>query len=300
MSWVPSTLDGIVDDHPVAVFAPLALLLSWVVWVLVFEITPTRSGLWFLGTGVGAFGPGVAAAVVTRLRGESVRAWLAESFAPLRSLRWYALALAGPVAATIGVAAIVFGFTGAPAVGAVVEVLPLAAFNLVMATILTGGNEEFGWRGFALPHLQTTYSAFTASLLIGGLWTLWHAPLFVYGVYQMPAELYAPSVLAFSVVLGWYYNTSGGSLLGAMLFHGGINSLLNLPGQIVDSTDAVPIPYTGVMLVVFGVFAGLLLVRHGPDTLAAGDRVRPTWTGRDETADNSTAVDQSRSHAVDG
>lgn len=37
----------------------------------------------------------------------------------------------------------------------------------VQVFLVSGGNEELEWRGFALPRLQQSYSALVASLFIG-------------------------------------------------------------------------------------------------------------------------------------
>ncbi|WP_052572286.1 CPBP family glutamic-type intramembrane protease [Chthonomonas calidirosea] len=53
--------------------------------------------------------------------------------------------------------------------------LVLSAF---VFALLSNPWEEVGWRGFALPRLQARHMAFTATLIVGGLWALWHLPLF--------------------------------------------------------------------------------------------------------------------------
>mgnify|MGYP000394373270 FL=1 len=275
-----SLLARLINDYPVVVFSALAIGFSWTVWIATFSMTTPRSGLGMLGIVLGAFGPGAAGAVVTRLRGESVRAWLAAIFDWRRPLRWYGLAIAVPVVGAIGVAAVVFSLVGLPDSSSLGQLAPWFLFNLVLATLFTGGNEEFGWRGFALPHLQNRFSALTASVLLGGVWALWHVPMFVYGVYQLSPLLYAASVVSFAVILTWYYNASDGSVLGAVLLHGTINAAVNVPGRAVGGAAAVPVPYAAILAGVFGILAILLVVRYGPETLSHREAVRPRWTAR--------------------
>ena len=91
--------------------------------------------------------------------------------------------------------------------------------------VLTSGiGEEFGWRGFALHRLQRTHSAVTSSLLVAIAWAGWHLPLFFYipsytamGVRVLPG--FFLGLFAGSIVLTWLYNSSGGSVLAAALWH---------------------------------------------------------------------------------
>ena len=283
-----SLLARLSNEHPVVMFSALAIGLSWTVWMSTFSITTPRSGLGILGIALGAFGPGAAGAVVTRLRGESVRAWLVTTFEWRRPLRWYGVAIAVPVVGALGVAVVVFSLVGLPDSGSLGQLAPWLLFNPVLATLFTGGNEEFGWRGFALPHLQRRFSALTASVLVGGVWALWHVPMFVYDVYPHSPVLYTASVVCFAVILTWYYNASDGSVLGAVLLHGTINAAVNVPGQVVGGAAAVPVPYAVILTGVFGVLAALLVLRYGPATLSHRDVVRPRWTETQST-DGSAA-----------
>lgn len=98
---------------------------------------------------------------------------------------------------------------------------------------MTGGiNEESGWRGFALPRLQTRYNVITASVIIGVLWALWHLP------YDLAPENNNGSLawfleyrifwrVAFAVILTWIYNRTNGSLLAPVLFHPAMNAFGN-------------------------------------------------------------------------
>jgi len=109
------------------------------------------------------------------------------------------------------------------------EVGPLLSLpgGFVMVFLWGGGNEELGWRGFALPRLQERYNPFISSLVIGVIWTLWHAPpgIIELGLVDWAVDLpfYMTTVTGISIVTTWLYNRTGGSVLVAMVFHAGIN-----------------------------------------------------------------------------
>jgi membrane protease YdiL (CAAX protease family) len=104
--------------------------------------------------------------------------------------------------------------------------LPLRPEELAIAVIAPLG-EDFGFRGYALPRLQTRLSPLTASLCIGVAWALWHIPtLFVpaaRGTSPVELWLYLLSFIAGSVVYTWLYNAGRGSVVGPLLAHFGIH-----------------------------------------------------------------------------
>jgi membrane protease YdiL (CAAX protease family) len=88
--------------------------------------------------------------------------------------------------------------------------------------------EELGWRGYLLPRIQSRHTALASSLLIGVVWTFWHAPLFwaTSGspISGSPVTIAAvASFLALSLPLSiffaWIYNNTKGSVLIAMALH---------------------------------------------------------------------------------
>ena len=88
--------------------------------------------------------------------------------------------------------------------------------------------EETGWRGFALPQLQSRYSPLVASLTIVPMWAFWHAPYFaVLSTYRGFGPMqYAGFVFGMgcgSIVLTWLYNRSGASILVVAVWHGTFN-----------------------------------------------------------------------------
>jgi membrane protease YdiL (CAAX protease family) len=101
-----------------------------------------------------------------------------------------------------------------------VVLMVFAYFFLIL--FFGGGQEEFGWRGYAQQPLQARYGILNASLIIGVVWGLWHAPLWI-----MPGDGHSTySFLAFllmitsqAVVYGWLYNASGQKLIIPLLFH---------------------------------------------------------------------------------
>lgn len=130
------------------------------------------------------FSPALAA-VVLRLsdRGTAgVRAGLRPAAAGRVGRRWWAVAfLLAPVmlAASYG-AYLLLGGASRPAPIAALLAGPVGAAAvpvfLLVALVLAFG-EEYGWRGYLLPVLQTRFGAATASLVLGTFWFLWHVPL---------------------------------------------------------------------------------------------------------------------------
>ncbi len=85
-------------------------------------------------------------------------------------------------------------------------------------------SEEIGWRGYALPRLQTRWNALISSLIIGVIWALWHLPLFMM-VGTSQHELGIPFIgfllimSANSLFYTWLYNNTQQSLWSAILLH---------------------------------------------------------------------------------
>lgn len=88
--------------------------------------------------------------------------------------------------------------------------------------------EETGWRGFALPRMQTAVSPLVACLVLNILWALWH--LFLWIAEEQP--VFAPrywvqtylELLPGTLILGWLYNRSKGSILVAGIDHAAANT----------------------------------------------------------------------------
>ena len=76
--------------------------------------------------------------------------------------------------------------------------------------------EEPGWRGYALPHLQSLRSPRVAATVLAAFAALWHVPLVATG--QL-AAVGIPITFAITFVYVWLFNRSGGSVLLTMVFH---------------------------------------------------------------------------------
>lgn len=93
---------------------------------------------------------------------------------------------------------------------------------LVQSLLLGPMGEEFGWRGLALPLLQRRFSPFRASIVLGVVWALWHAPAFAMSGTPQSAWSFGPfflGLIAITVIMTPLFNASRGSLLIAILYH---------------------------------------------------------------------------------
>jgi membrane protease YdiL (CAAX protease family) len=113
--------------------------------------------------------------------------------------------------------------------------------------------EELGWRGFALPRLETLFSSRQATLVIALAWGLWHTPMFfVRNSLQQGSSvwLFAASIFAWSAIHTLLYDQNRPSLFGNMLFHGAANVTLNL-GLVIPEIE----PYLLASFVLVGLSA---------------------------------------------
>lgn len=256
-----------------AYFVGGTLAFSWGLWaLLLFDVVPATTMELFVR--VGGFGPLVGALVALVLSGRSIRTWLRANLRIRVPGRWYLAALVLPPL-LIGAAGVLHvGLFGARFDLAAINPLWFYPIALVIVFFVGGGQEELGWRAFALPALQGRFSATTASIAVGVVWALWHLPLFFLsgsGQSDLPLGPYVIAVVALSVVLAWLYNASG-SVLIPMLFHGGIN-----PIAAYFPTGGVAAASTltgyGSYALVLVATVGLLLVVYGPRHLATRPRV---------------------------
>ncbi|WP_420627962.1 CPBP family intramembrane glutamic endopeptidase [Candidatus Leptofilum sp.] len=121
---------------------------------------------------------------------------------------------------------------------------------LLMSLFLLGTNEEFGWRGLALPLLQRKFSPFWAGLILGIIWAAWHVPAFFISGLQYEAWSAVPyfgGVIALSVILTPLFNSARGSLLIAYLYH---FQMMNPIFPDAQPWDSLFVALTAVIIVV--------------------------------------------------
>ena len=209
----------------------LAFALTWALWVpAALEARGLISSLPVPATFLGAFGPLVAAVLVTAQEGgrAGLRSLLGRVLRWRVAPVWYGVAILGPLALTLCAIALHVVLGGQPpSLGALIGFLPTLVVYVVymMPTVALG--EEVGWRGYALPALQARYNALLASLILGVLWALWHLPVFfnpdtLYS--NLSFGLWLAYAIPLAVLITWVFNSAGGSALMAIFFHAVINA----------------------------------------------------------------------------
>ena len=99
----------------------------------------------------------------------------------------------------------------------------LLVFPALAHAFFLGTIEEFGWRGLAQPLLQRKMAPFWAGLTVGIIIAIWHLPAFLlgggveYGSWALVP--FFGGVVAIYVILTPLFNSAGGSLLIAYLYH---------------------------------------------------------------------------------
>ena len=185
-------------------------------------VLPGGVAPYMLPAALGGFGPIVAAVLAARSEGPgAVRALFASLRPRAGLLGWYIFALlAFPALHVLGEAA--YRLTTGAAAGA--WLYPPVAPQQWLVLLLIPLVEEPGWRGFAMPRLAERYGWWRASWLVGIGWAAWHAVMFV--LQGFGAATFALGMLMIvtgSVVFGWLFDRTRGSLLAAVVAHVGVH-----------------------------------------------------------------------------
>jgi membrane protease YdiL (CAAX protease family) len=221
-------------EHSVLVYFLLAYAITWSGWIPIpyayengtIELTPLYM---FLLIAV-SFGPFLSAVIVTALRGDSLKALFSQLLKWRVSAKWWLAAFFTPIL-LYALMAVFHIFLGGQLNWQEVSLLAFPG-GFINVFLWGGGNEELGWRGFALPRLQEKYSPILSSIVIGIVWTLWHAPPGIievgWGEWARDLPFYMISVTGISFVATWLYNNTGGSVLLTMVFHASVNASQSL------------------------------------------------------------------------
>jgi len=202
-----------VKRHPLITFFVLTYAIGW-------GLIP----FWTFQAGA----PFIAALIVVPL----TQGWAGLKELGLRMIRWrvrwywYVVAIALPLAVvglTVGLnVALGASAPSFASYGSVSTVLMVFAVRLVNPGDGALG-EEPGWRGFALPGLQSTLSPLVSTLILGVLVTGWHVPLLFLEEGLLRPSIIAGFLLGTMSVTFWYtwlFNRTGGSVLMTIVSHG--------------------------------------------------------------------------------
>ena len=109
-----------------------------------------------------------------------------------------------------------------------------------------------------MDRLQLQMSAVKASLILGGIWALWHVPLFfipgtfqseVMGLGTLRFWIFLFSNIPLSIIMAWVYNNTNRSTLSVALIHfsGNVFGALYLKSDRVALLELL-------LLIIFAIF----------------------------------------------
>jgi membrane protease YdiL (CAAX protease family) len=262
---------------PIPYFFLIACLFSWIVWI---PLALSRSGLipvqlpmplYFLG----AFGPMIGALICSKKYSiSSPKQLFKQLFTFKTGIQWYLAALLLPFFLYAISASLVyflypnesFQFNA-----------PLGVVTALFSMLFIVVGEELGWRGFALPFLQTKYTALKSSFYVGLMWGIWHFPaFFVSGIFDSTALLllsflgFMILIIAFSIIFTWVHNSSGGITFLAVLLHAAVAGASGMTNIAIKQ----PVPFFLFFTIAFLIAAGIILWRYGGENLSSKARVK--------------------------
>ena len=203
----------------IIIFLTLACGITWTFNIIqsLLGIIETPYAYPFIAGAV--FGPAIAAMIILYKK-VSLRDYIKHCLTFEQKFSYYA----------IFAAFVVWRFFLTMTVGDRVEGSALYLPLLLMPICLfTGGNEEFGWRGFLQPQMEKKMHAVPVAFIFTAYWVIWHLPLFF-----LPIDPRGPFEIFF--MLGFFMTNAftmaaiyklTNSVLLCVFFHAWGNALTN-------------------------------------------------------------------------
>jgi len=212
---VAKTADFSKESRELILYFLLAYGISLILWLpMLYENSHHHLSIVLIC--IGTFGPTLAALITQRISAgnwKAVRLWTGLKNLSIGVASGGALVLLAAFTTAFFMTRSGFDHWRWPAL---LQILTLFGPNLLGGPL----GEEAGWRGYALPRLQSRFSPVVSSLLLGFLWANWHLPLILAHVYNITWWQFVTMTMAASVFLTYCYNKSKGSTPAAIIVHG--------------------------------------------------------------------------------
>ncbi len=263
-------LRQVMQRHPLLFFFLIAYAFSWIMVIpYILAEWGILQGNFTLIFVIKSFGPFVAAFIMTQVtEGKAGVQRLRHSLRQWRvGWQWYLFILVAIPALVLPGLLLLPGalasFQGFPPNFAI-------TYLVTFVLIFFGGGplgEEPGWRGFALPRLQTRYGPLWGTLLLGIMWVFWHLPDFltdaqrggpgadVTTLLTVNLPIFFLMVMGLAIVFTWVFNQTGGSVFIAILLHTSFNA-----AGLVQPLFAAPSVINTDLFMCIGVVALALLI----------------------------------------
>jgi len=143
----------------------------------------------------------------------------------------------------------------------------LALIIMLPVTFITAFGEEIGWRGLMYPVMQRMWGWKKAIIISGGVWTLWHLPLVISGlylqgtliIYRVP--VFIIEVFGLTVIFSWVRMKSR-SVWPAIVIHTAHNYIDQIIFQSLTNKtySGYFVGETGIITVAMTVLIAVLLL----------------------------------------
>ncbi|GAA1018635.1 peptidase [Acrocarpospora pleiomorpha] len=240
------------QKNGLALFFTVTFAWTWAFWLVAITLggSPMSSPT-VIPYLLGGFGP-VIGAMAIRARRARRRLPIPAHTVRLRlgaHLLWVPLLLV-LAPATVLAGALLAPLLGGPEVSLTAGQSLIATMGGVVpfiVSMLVAGPlaEEPGWRGTAYPRVRASLGRVQASLLLGGVWAIWHLPLFFisgtvqneFGLISWSGLLFSLTVFPMALLTGYAYERAG--VIASIAVHFGVNATMALLSVSSPVTQAL-------------------------------------------------------------